>query len=234
MQINTERKSPDFSNAEIKKFPKNSPDICDDLEWFVDIAGYKDVILFFINNKLGHKNGNSVTIKGDGRSYDIYTRMNDEVIESSPKGTAKQNFPNGLIFDGAHWYHKKDKIIIDSYLKNHQIKGTAHFCQTFALIYYLGIENDPDTKLEVREYSNNIKKAIYFWEFFLENSLELRKIFMDQIKNFWGAGKGGDLPVQEICVPLKKRLSNFTYTDLKKFMKWAKQNSDQFINCKQG
>jgi hypothetical protein len=36
---------------------------------------------------------------------------------------------------------KKDKIIIDSYLKNNQIKGTAHFCQTFALIYYFGIEN---------------------------------------------------------------------------------------------
>jgi len=185
---------------------------CNEIDWIVDFFG-TDVILQYFISKYGGK------------------------IEIGNKRNPPSNFKNGLYFSGAHWYcvtNINGKITkIDSYENNHQIKGTAHFCQTFALMYYLGlgklfIEND---------YEYNIKVAIQFWIDNLQNDKVLRTLLLNELKT-------EPMYADRIVLDDKKfgeyyrlnkskKIKNYTWTDLKKFLLWIQNNSHYFINCKQ-
>lgn len=57
----------------------------------------------------------------------------------------------------------------DSYSLGYQIKGTAHFCKTFATMIYLNLNNVGKYKLTPGKYVENIYIAFQFWIDILED-----------------------------------------------------------------
>lgn len=209
---------------EMKTLPFESPDKCDDLEWFVDSIGTGPVLRHLLKNK-----GWVSRSQERGPNYDSSTLSSSgEVLRQNFRG--QKNIPDGIFFKGGHWYVKRGEVITDSYKLGYQMKGTAHFCQTFALMTFLGKD------LKNGEYRENISKAVEFWESELQSDPELVKILLEQIKGYWGRNSNGELEfeIQKICVPLKKRLRYFTNEDLFQYLKYLQFRSDRYIGCKEG
>lgn len=82
-----------------------------------------------------------------------------EAIIHARRGGAKSAVEKGVHYSGAHWYAKmKDGSSKDSYSSHYQVDGTAHFCQTFAVMIYTG----NDKSLTAYNYASNIEKAMDF------------------------------------------------------------------------
>lgn len=77
----------------------------------------------------------------------------------------------------------------------YQVKGTAHFCQTFATIIYLNLNNVGKYKLTPGKYGENIYIAIRFWIDILENPLnnELTNYILDEIRKWRLVGEDTDV-----------------------------------------
>ncbi|MEJ2407485.1 MAG: hypothetical protein P8171_25105 [Candidatus Thiodiazotropha sp.] len=59
----------------------------------------------------------------------------------------------------------------NSYDEHYQQAGTAHFCQTFAVMIHLGNDALPvGQKLKAYEYAKNIKRAMDFWHSFFKTN----------------------------------------------------------------
>lgn len=205
----------------------HSPDICDDIEWFVDVCGLVDVVLELL------RKGDAITVK-EGRVSTIYLKTGKDSYKSEKApGSGKIYAPPGLIFDGSHWYHKKrDGEIVDSYDTGVQIKGTAHFCQTFAIMSYL----NKTEMLKKGEYTHNIEVAVDFWKHTLSSNENIRDIFLNEVTEYWGVPSKdtGIKKIQTFCVPLDLQLKKMNWEYLQQYMNWVKNNAKKFINCKQG
>lgn len=82
-----------------------------------------------------------------------------EAIEHRSRHSAKSGTQHGVHYSGAHWYARLPSGTgTDSYTLNYQSKGTAHFCQTFAVMIYTG----KDSNLVAYDYAGNIVKAMDF------------------------------------------------------------------------
>lgn len=114
---------------------------CDTIEWLVDILGTTELLSSLIEAP-------AVNLEDD-------RKLRTELKRDKP------NLPNGIYFDGSHWYSVKNNIKQDSYNLKYQIKGTAHFCQTFAVMIYIGEPYIND--LIPYDYLHNITVAIDFW-----------------------------------------------------------------------
>jgi len=131
---------------------------CDEIWWIVDIFGLTDIL-----EKYFMTPGYTVTAnKRDG----------------SP----------GLIFFKGHWKYKSSSgKVYDSYKMKYQIDGTAHFCQSFALLQYLK-DVKPSTygifaeQLRPEQYAHNIRVIISMWRFIFKQKPELLKIYVHQVK----------------------------------------------------
>ena len=205
----------------------HSNDICDDIEWFVDVCGLVDIVREFL------KVGDAVTVKEGGVSM-IYmkTGKNRYKVEKAA-GSGKVYAPPGLFFGGSHWFHKKnDGKMVDSYKSDIQIKGTAHFCQTFAIMSYLG----ETEMLEKGKYTHNIEIAVEFWKHVLTVNEKIRRLFLKEVTKYWGVASEdtGIKEIQTFCVPLDLPLKKMNWEYLQQYMEWVKSNAKKFINCKQG
>ncbi len=65
---------------------------------------------------------------------------------------------NGLYFNQGHWTAHVNDSEINSYKLGHQQNGTAHFCQSFALLYYAStIMGKNILNFKVNDYSFNVE-----------------------------------------------------------------------------
>ncbi len=104
-----------------------------------------------------------------------------EVYEHHNAAAAKSDKNDGLHYSGAHWYSRKGSSITDSYTEKYQIAGTAHFCQSFAVMIHLGNANlDSKMRLQPNEYAKNIEKAMDFWINFFTTNAAFKKWLTDQ------------------------------------------------------
>jgi hypothetical protein len=192
--------------------------LCNELEWIVDILGTTELLQELIN-KFGKDGG----------------------ILIGKRRNLPKEFNNGLYFTGAHWIScspdddSYNVIKKNSYDLKHQISGTAHFCQSFALMYYL----NKDDVFKEEEYSKNIKHIIDFWIDIFENDKEFLDKFLNEMKT--------DPKYKNIIVlsdeRIKsykyyklngdKKLKNYTWRQLKNFLLFIKKKSKEFIMCKQ-
>lgn len=173
---------------------------CDSIEWLVDILGTLDLL----------------ASAGDCDAYDV-----------SVRGPARSNFrgskpPDGLYFDGAHWYSVKGFLKQDSYTAQYQVKGTAHFCQTFALMIYLG----KDSSLKVGDYAENVRKALQFWIDFFTTNPDHGKWICKNIK----ASKWKDVVPESQTTTL----ASITPTRWMNFLVAVQNQASNFYACKQG
>ena len=173
-------------------------DICNELEWFVNIIGDVNVLYRFCDD---------IDIS-DTRLSDYYKK-------------------DGLIFKSGHWYCKlPGGKIANSYKKNHQIKGTSHFCQTFSVMYWIGKDKD----LVEYDFKGNFEKAAKFWLNEL-NDKKFRKFLMKKINKYEWKDENG---VSYIPMMVNKTLKDFKYKDLETYLNWVIENSDTLKGCKQG
>lgn len=182
---------------------------CNTIEWLADLLGTLGLLAYVIS---------------DGKNQPA-------VVDVSERGTQKSafragNVDDGLYFDGAHWYSVKSKTKTDSYTKGYQVKGTAHFCQTFAAMIFTGLDARYD--LKSGEHSSNIKKAMQFWldVFGAPGNAELLKWFLSEIKT--------SVYKDQKLYDSKLLLKNITKAELLAFLKKVMASSDTFVNCKQG
>lgn len=210
---------------EIKDLPFESPDKCDDLEWFVDSIAERSILLHLLKNK-----GWVSYSQSRGPNYDCYYSSAGELLEQNFKG--QNNIPNGIFFKAGHWYIKSGNNITDSYKLGYQMRGTSHFCQTFALLHFLGKDDD----MIQGDYRGNLLKAIKFWKKEFKADPELLNLVLKQVRGYWGRNSEKELllEIQKICVPLKKRLRYFNESDMYKYLSYLKLRSDRYISCKEG
>lgn len=177
---------------------------CDTLEWVVDILGTTDLLSSIIDAPADDLTKNII----------LKRELKKNIV----------NLPNGIYFDGAHWYSVKNGIKEDSYSLNYQIKGTAHFCQTFAVMIYL----NQTSELLPGMYAHNIQIAIEFW-------LKLFKLFpaylnyiIDEIKTSIYADENYILYGTDIY------LKNITKKQFITFLNQLIDHAQIFVGCKQG
>ena len=191
---------------------------CNDIDWLVDVLGTMDFLQAVIND--------------EKTAYVV-----EDISERSPKKSAFKSKKRGsfkgavgLYFMDGHWYSYKGGVRKDSYTEDYQIKGTAHFCQTFATLIFLGYDLG-SYQLAKGKYADNIRAAMKFWiEFFGENK-ELAQYIVDEVKS----------PVDAESKPNiyhklhpKLELEKFTVEKLIKFLNQVYANADTFVPCEQG
>lgn len=179
---------------------------CDDIDWLVDVLG-TDVIVKKIIGKL-------------------HVDLTDRKNARSTRGKSKMK-EDGLYYDGAHWHCTKNGKTVDSYLMFHQIRGTAHFCQTFAMMYYI----DEYKSLREEEWSYNIKVAMAFWANKILSDDSLSKTILSEIHDIAYERKDDNLPTADVC---GKSLFTYKKSDLLHFLECVAAHSQNLVSCKQG
>lgn len=80
-------------------------------------------------------------------------------VAHTTRTKAKSAREHGVHYSGSHWYARlTNNTTTDSYTLNYQSDGTAHFCQTFAVMIYTGNV----TKLKAYDYAKNVEAAMDF------------------------------------------------------------------------
>lgn len=186
-----------------KRKYNEQPD-CDTLEWIVDIFGTTNLLSSLI----------------DAPAIDLTEnrQLKSEFKQKNP------NLPNGIYFDGAHWYSLKNGLKEDSYSLKYQVKGTAHFCQTFAIMIYL---NDTFT-LKPEKYAENIYAAINFWIIIFNKYPTILDYVINEIKTSEWAENN------YILYGTNKYLKNINKKDFIKFLILLQSYCQNFVSCKQG
>lgn len=167
---------------------------CDDIAWLVDILGTTSLLESACD-------GCSVVRWGYG--------------VNPPK--------DGLFFKRGHWYCYKNGKSSDSYSLDYQIKGTAHFCQTFAAMMYLG----ETSALRASAYKANIQVAVQFWMDLFTQYKTITK---------WVLGEIADDYANEV-IELEDEFvkgKNLTGDQLLEFLGRVKTNAQSFTGCKEG
>ena len=177
---------------------------CDTLEWIVDIFGTTSLLSSLIDAPAVNLTENR--------------QLRAEFRKKNP------NLPNGIYFDGSHWYSIKDGIKQDSYSLQYQVKGTAHFCQTFAMMIYL---NDTSS-LKPEKYAENISVAISYWINIFKKYPNILDYVINEIRTSEWADE------EYILYGTNIYLKNINKKQLMQFLDLLKEYSYVFVSCKQG
>ena len=179
---------------------------CNTIEWIVDIFGTTELLEMLINSF-------ALDV-----SKDISKRK-----ELKKKIT---NLSDGIYFNKGHWYSVKNNIKKDSYSLKYQIKGTAHFCQTFAMLIYL----EETSLLKPYKYANNIAVAINFWIKIFKTKPLILDYVIREIKTSIYVKKNYVLKFKKKSILLK----NIKKKNLIQFLKLIKSKAQIFVSCKEG
>lgn len=136
----------------------------------------------------------------------------------------------GLYFHAGHWYCSKDGKISDSYSLNYQIKGTAHFCQTFATMIYLG----KTSGLVSGKYGDNIKDAMDFWIVFFSSYPNITKWFLEKNVHVAEEWKDDLINLNDLAGEGNVALKRLKPAQLIQYLKTVKSDAQSLTGCMQG
>jgi hypothetical protein len=177
---------------------------CDDIEWLVDILGTMDLLALVIEGLTGIKYPvKDVSVRGSQERRDYISKKS----------------PDGLYFDSGHWYSLRNGITQDAYSEDYQKAGTAHFCQTFAVL--LLTDNVAAMDLKKGQYAHNIRQAVQFWGVLFEKYHNVAEFILREIRTSHYANKDRNL----------KKIEDKDFT---RFLFQVHGNADIFVGCKQG
>lgn len=224
----------------------SSYDICDEIDWFVDLLGNTDHLLAIMRYyKVGRPNENrpdNTYVDNDKNEDD----KNNDPIECQvyPESTRTASKPPGLHFTGAHWASALKGVRKESYGMKYQIDKTAHFCQTFAVMIHITRDKGVDFGFVEEDWANNIRIVLRFLTEMFQSVDYLLSDFLTQLflseycvyknKNKKIVSRDRMVPVLENGKVVSKNLSQFTHQDIFSFIDWVDANAESFINCKQG
>lgn len=89
----------------------------------------------------------------------LFGGVEGEAVIHNTRNKAKSATEHGVHYSGAHWFARlTNNTTTDSYTLKFQSDGTAHFCQTFAVMIYTGNTK----KLKAFDYAGNVEVAMDF------------------------------------------------------------------------
>ena len=185
---------------------------CNTIEWLVDLLGTIDLLQTVITPASRKERYAIVDLKDKNTSSDTRDAF---------RARGEVDVPDGLYFDGAHWFSVKNKEKKDAYGARYQIIGTAHFCQTFAAMIF----TEKVSALKKREWAGNIKAAIDFWldEF---RDQPIKNYFLEEVRN-------SEYRAQSFYES-ETLLGAITGDELFGFLNKFKENAHDFTGCMQG
>ena len=212
-------------------------DKCDDLEWIVDIFGTVEILASIISSE----SPNTDFIIANMQTNEITDSEGTTItVDRINKGDVKDGkAPSGLYFNGAHWYSLKNRITSDSYELKYQIKGTAHFCQTFALLIFLGKDKSGKYKMTPENYGLNIYNALEFWKDLFKNQAYslLTDFIINEIRT-WNLNNPKErFNSKNTILPTNnKPLNKITKSSLIQFIEYLQYYALQSVynGCKEG
>ena len=179
---------------------------CDDIDWLVDMLGTMELLESVIN---------------DEKSKYVAKNLSERGPEKSAfKGGAFAG-AEGVYFVDGHWYSYRASQKKDSYTENYQIRGTAHFCQTFATLIFLGVDKS-SYLLKANDYAGNIKVAMKFWMDFFGKQKEIARWIVAQMTTDRNHLKN------------HPELASLTVDKLLEFMLSVSVNADSLTGCREG
>ena len=182
---------------------------CNSIEWLVDILGTTDLLQAVISDRY---NDYPVKMLARGPERAKFKR------KSAP-------FPDGLYFLNGHWYSCRNNVRKDSYTLKYQNPGTAHFCQTFAAMIFLGSDR---RLLRAEQYAENVKQAVQFWIDLIGRWREIGDYIVREIQTSGWATNGG------VFEGTNDLLRNATIQQLLNFLRDVKLNAATFVPCTEG
>lgn len=191
-------------------------DPCDLVYWIIDIIGTIDILKEIIN--VVNPNAR-VDIKERGLS--IVTNSQDKWYYNDSRLLA-----NGLLFDTGHWYFFVNGVKNDSYNLRYQIKGTAHFCQTIAMICYMNRIKGINDDFIPNDYEGNVIKCANFWISTIKNDSYIRDFILEEASGY-GSPKDIDLITG-------KEIRRIKQGDLITIFKYIIDNAIAIYSCKEG
>jgi len=183
---------------------------CNSIAWLVDILGTTNLLAYII------------TPAQMNPQYPV-----EDISARGPRRSrfrSNRSFDDGLYFMDGHWYSCRNNIRKDSYSSLYQIKGTAHFCQTFATLIFLGKD---EGFLFENDYTNNIQKAVQFWIDTFQADRNIARFFINNIRTSVYAENG------ECFDGTNYPLSRATFQQLMTFLQIVKDNARSFTGCMQ-
>lgn len=146
--------------------------ISENIQWLISLGGTAELIEkigeLFCSTKQSVIMSMDKSVSNDIKSSIVYIQKNKET---------------------GHWiYYDNNGIINNSYELGHQKIGTNHFCQTYAILYMLGNNNNFmkkkfTDKLKPCEYGNNIKVVVMFWRYMFNLSKPLTNWMIKEVKS---------------------------------------------------
>lgn len=184
---------------------------CNSIEWLVDILGTDAILQNVVDNLNGGPEG--------------AVKNRDESSKATEDYRAKED---GLYFYKGHWVGVRKGEELNSYVQKFQRPGTAHFCQTFALMMFTGVDSQSKYQLKSGKYGQNIEKAMQFWiDYFEAYPREAERVCDEEIKR--DVAWRNKIPDGE-----NYYLKNITPKRLIAFLKKVKDTAQKFVSCKQG
>ena len=186
---------------------------CDEIWWIVDVFGLTDILETYFM-----KSGYEVTV-------------------------GKRDGTPGLIFYKGHWkYKSKSGEIYDSYVMKYQIKGTAHFCQSFALLQYLK-DIMPDKfrrfsdELRPDKYADNIRVVLSMWLYIFKEQPALLKRYVQEVKALHTVtDENNKLIYPEIYYShaIDMTLDKMTNKKFIEMIKFIDEHAQKIVGCREG
>ena len=220
-----------MSGSKKRKSVNITKDPCDELEWLVDVFGTMELVEGILS-LYDEENFVVVDVK---KKRQVPANGDMEYLKYKPNTRdIKQGIgKKGLYFDGSHWYSLKNGVTKDSYMMKYQQSGTAHFCQTFAILIYTGLSNTK-YKLYPNELGRNIYTAIQFWIDLISDNSSYAKFIIDEIKN-WVDEDNKSRNSSNIYL-YDKPINKITKASLIKFLRFLQNMAlnNVYNGCKQG
>lgn len=210
---------------------------CDSIAWFVDILGTMDLL-----EEIARRYGEEILVNNVSNYKISELRRSGQIAQGEELRRIRQNLrslgqtvdvPNGLYFMEGHWYSVMNGKKADSYSQKYQIRGTAHFCQTFALMMILRL----DKKLVREEWAYNIQQAMEFWArtLRLKENRDILDWLLKEIRTSDYAMNNKTFKYNDPNSGKIKEVNfkNIKWKDLINFIDMVHDHAHSFIGCKE-
>jgi hypothetical protein len=139
----------------------------DRIDWLADILGTMELLELIIGARAYNLDDpDNRELKRQFRDLRTFDRAPPRVL-------------NGIFFMKGHWYSCRNNVVTDSYQEKFQITGTAHFCQTFAAMIFLGKTDELSVS---GGYAENVRLALRFLHTVLKENSELANRLIREIR----------------------------------------------------
>ena len=135
------------------------------------------------------------TIEMIEKIAECFCKRKQTVLMNQDKFTTPLNLKSTMVYmslsnDSGHWvYYNHKGELYNSYDLDHQMYGSAQFCQTYAILYMLGHNNSYMKKKftdklcsGTTNYQHNIRIVVKFWRYMFKFNKLLRKWMINEIK----------------------------------------------------